>query len=455
MDIPIEPYKIRVIEPINLLPRGKRLERLENAYWNVFRLKSEDIFIDLLTDSGTSGISIYQLASLMASDETYAGSRSWYRFRDTVRRITGAEYVLPVHQGRAGERILYTSLMDVRAANIVPANTHFDTGRAVILNHGGKPIDLPIEKALYKEYTDPFKGNIDLDRLKKLISEVGADKIGFILLVITNNTYAGQPVSMENIKASKEIADKYGIPLVMDISRYAENAYFIKLYDEKYRDKPLIDIAREMLSYGDHFMMSAKKDGLAAMGGFIATRDKELYDIMSAKVVLEEGFVTYGGMAGRDMEEVATGLLEALDETYMKHRVGQVRYLGEILEENGVPVITPPGGHAVYIDAKESFPHIPIENFPADTFAAYLYLEGGVRGVGLGNLAFGEDRDYDGPELLRLAIPRRTYTNSHIEYVAKQVIRVYEKRKKINGLKLIWQPKIRGIRHFLAKLQPL
>ena len=455
LKVPYEPFKIRVVEPIRLLPREIRRIKLEEAYWNVFGIRSEDIYIDLLTDSGTSGLSIYQLAAIMASDEAYAGSRSWYRFRDAVRNILGVDYILPTHQGRSAERILYTSLMDIRRAYIVPANTHFDTGRAVILNYGGRPIDLPKGNALDRENLDRFKGGFDLDRLDRLIREEGAEKIAFILIVLTNNTLAGQPVSMENIRETREIADKYGLPLAMDISRYAENAYFIKMYEEGYRDKSLIEISREMLSYGDHFMMSAKKDGLAAMGGFIATRDEELFRYMQSKVVLEEGFVTYGGMTGRDMEEIAVGMYEALQLDYMEHRVGQVRYLGELLDSLGIPVIKPYGGHAIYIDAAEYLSHVLREYFPADTLAAYLYLEGGIRGVGLGLLAFGDEGEAPEYELLRLAIPRRTYTNHHIEYIAEVFRELDRKRRDIKGLKLVWQPKIKGVRHFLARLEPV
>lgn len=455
MKVPYEPFKIRVVEPIKLLPKEVRKIKMEEAGWNIFRLRSEDIFIDLLTDSGISGLSIHQLSAILSSDEAYAGSRSWFRFEEVVKQILRVDYILPVHQGRAGERILYTSLLDMRGGKYVPANTHFDTGRAVILNYGARPIDLPLDNALDRESSFPFKGNIDPNKLEKFIKMKGKEKIGFILLVLTNNTMAGQPVSMENIRVTREIADKYGLPLVMDISRYAENAYFIKKYEDGYRGKSLLEISREMLSYGDHFIMSAKKDGLAAMGGFIATRDERLYRYMQGRVVLEEGFVTYGGMAGRDMEEIAVGMYEALQLDYMEHRIGQVRYLGELLDALGIPVIKPYGGHAIYIDAAEYLSHIPREYFPADSLAAYLYIEGGVRGVGLGLLAFGDDGEAPEYELLRLAIPRRTYTNHHIEYVA-EVFREIDKRKReIKGLRLVWQPEIKGVRHFLARLEPV
>ena len=456
---PIEPYRIRMVEPVKLLPKEERLKRLNEASWNVFRLRSEDIFIDLLTDSGTGAMSIYQWAALMMGDEAYAGARSWFKFEEAVRDVLGIEYVLPVHQGRAAERILYTTLMDKRNAKIVPANTHFDTGRAVILNHGGRPLDLPVPEAKRPKLEAPFKGDMDTSALKKLIEKEGADKIAFILLVLTNNTIGGQPVSMDNIRAVKEISEEYNIPLVMDICRFAENAYFIKIRDERYRNKSISEIVKEMLSYGDHFIMSAKKDGLANIGGFIGTRSRELYEELAGRVVLEEGFITYGGLAGRDLEAIAQGLREVIDEDYLKHRIEQVKYFGELMEELGVPVIKPIGGHAVYVDALEAIPHIPREQFPADALAAFLYLESGVRAVGLGALAFAREENgkivYPDFELLRLAVPRRTYTSSQLEYVARSLASLLERKEKIKGLKVIWEPKVKGVRHFLAKLAPV
>lgn len=456
---PLEPYRIRMVEPVRLLTREERLARLKGAWWNVFRLRSEDVFIDLLTDSGTGAMSIHQWSSLMLGDEAYAGSRSWFRFEETVKSLLGLDYVLPVHQGRAAERILYTTLMERRRARIVPANTHFDTGRAVILNARGAPIDLPVPESSVRTSRHPFKGDMDLGALESLIKSRGPESIAFVLLVVTNNTAGGQPVSMDNIRAVKGVAERYGIPLVMDICRFAENAYFIKLRDERYRGKPVVEIAREMLSYGDHFVMSAKKNGLANIGGFIATRDPELYEELAARVVLEEGYITYGGLAGRDLEAMAQGLREALNEDYLRQRVEQVRYLGELLSSEGVPIIEPVGGHAVYIDALEALPHIPQDRFPADSLAAHLYLESGVRGVGLGALAFarreGREVVYPPFEYLRLAVPWRTYTNTHIEYVARSVSEVLRERRRIKGLRLVWEPKVKGVRHFLAKLEPV
>lgn len=459
MDPPMEFYRIKIVEPIKLLPPGERRRRLEEAWWNVFRLRSADVYIDLLTDSGTGAMSIYQLASLMLGDESYAGSRSWYRLEETVKNILGSDaLVLPVHQGRAAERILYTTLMRARRARIVPANTHFDTGRAVIINAGGEPVDLPTPRARSPEPL-AFKGDIDLEALEELIAREGPESIAFILLVLTNNTLGGQPVSMDNIAGARRIADRYGIPLVIDMSRFAENAYMIKEMDPRYAGRKLGDIAREMLSYGDHFIMSAKKDGLANIGGFIATRSEDLYQELAARVVLEEGYITYGGLAGRDLEAIAQGLIEVLDEDYMRHRIGQVRYLGRLLAEAGVPILKPVGGHAVYVDALEAVPHIPRENFPADSLAAALYLHSGVRAVGLGALAFSRRVNgrivYPERELLRLAIPRRVYTTTHLEYVAKSLASLLGEPSRIRGLKLVWEPSVPGVRHFLAKLKPV
>ena len=456
---PVEPYMIRSVMPVRLLPREERLRRLEEAWWNVFRLRSEDVFIDLLTDSGTGAMSVYQWAALMAGDEAYAGSRSWERFQSTVRALFGMEYVLPVHQGRAGERILYTTLMRLRRARVVPANTHFDTGRAVVLNAGGEPMDLPVPGAWDRRNRAPFKGDMDVAALEALVRERGPESIAFILLVLTNNTVGGHPVSLDNVRAVREVAERHGIPLVMDVSRIAENSYLVKERDPRYSSWSVAEILRETVRHADHIVMSAKKDGLANIGGFIATRDLQLYEELAARVVLEEGYVTYGGLAGRDLDAIAQGLRESIDEDYLRHRVGQVRYLGELLAERGVPVVEPVGGHAVYVDALEALPHIPRDEFPADALAASLYLESGVRAVGLGALAFARARpdgetEYPPFEYLRLAVPRRTYTNTQLEYTADALAGLIERPERIPGLQIEWQPRTPGVRHFLAKLKP-
>lgn len=455
---PVEPFKIKMVEPIRLLSRDERAKRLDEAHWNVFRLKSRDVFIDLLTDSGTAAMSHSQWASLMQGDESYAGSSSWFRLEETVRNVLGIDYILPVHQGRAAERILYRWLLRGYRRAIVPANSHFDTGKAIIEDSGGIPVDLPTPHSRDRSSRYSFKGDMDVSALESLMRREH-DNVPFILLVITNNTVGGQPVSIENIKAVREIADRYGKPLVMDICRFAENAYLVKERDPVRRSMSVRDIVREMLSYGDHFVMSAKKDGLANIGGFIATRVYDAYEELMARVVMEEGFITYGGMAGRDLEAIAQGLMEVVDEDYLRYRVEQVRYLGELLVHEGVPIIEPVGGHAVYVDALEALPHIPRSNYPADALAAYLYLESGVRGVGLGALAFsrviGGRVVYPERELLRLAIPRRVYTESHLKYVAKSLGKVIAERHKVKGLEIVWEPRIKGVRHFLAKLKPI
>ncbi len=446
-----------MIEKIGLPPREERYNRLVDAGWNVFRLRSRDVFIDLLTDSGTGAMSKDQWASLMMGDESYAGADSWYRFKEAVENVLGFPFVLPVHQGRAAERILYTTLLDIsKPADIVPANTHFDTGKAVIEFYGGKPFDLPVREALDYKTNYPFKGDIDLEELENTLS---TGNVSFILLVLTNNTMGGHPVSPENIRETRKLASDYDVPLVMDISRFAENAFLVKERHPSYRDKSVRDIVRETMSYADHVIMSAKKDGLANIGGFIATRSEELYNRMSGRVVLEEGYVTYGGLAGRDLDAIATGLREVIDEDYLKSRVSQTRYLHKRLAEEGVAVVHPYGGHAVYVDVLETLPHLPREQFPADALAVHLYLESGVRGVGLGALAFARETEegvvYPENEFLRLAIPRRVYTVSHLDYVAKSLGYVASRPREVKGLRIVWEPPIRGIRHFLARLEPV
>ncbi len=446
-----------MVEKIRLPPREERHKHLIEAGWNVFRLRSRDIFIDLLTDSGTGAMSKEQWASLMMGDESYAGADSWFRFNDAVEEVLGFPFVLPVHQGRAAERILYTTLLDKsKPANTVPANTHFDTGKAVIEFYGAKPLDLPIKEALNYKSNYPFKGDIDLKKLENVLS---TGKVSFILLVLTNNTMGGHPVSLENIRAARKLADDYSIPLVLDISRFAENAFLLKERHPLYQGKSVKEIVKETMFYADHAIMSAKKDALANIGGFIATKSEELYNEMSARVVLEEGYVTYGGLAGRDLDAIATGLREVIDENYLQSRISQTRYLYERLIEEGVPVVHPYGGHAVYIDALETLPHIPREQFPADALAVHLYLESGVRGVGLGALAFARETEkgveYPENEFLRLAIPRRVYTVSHIDYAARSLGVIVTNSRKVKGLRIIWEPPIKGIRHFLARLEPV
>ncbi len=456
---PAEPYRIKVVEPVRLLPRDERLRRIREAHYNVFYLRSRDIYIDLLTDSGTSAMSASQMAALMMGDESYAGAESFYHLLESVREVMGFPYVLPTHQGRGAENVAFRTLL--KKGDIVPGNGHFDTTRAHIVDKGGVPLDLPIPEALDPEVMHPFKGNIDLKGLENLLSSREGDRVPLVLMTITNNTYGGHPVSMDNIRRASEIAREYGKLFLMDVARFAENAWLIKERDPAYRDVSIREIVREMMSYADAVLFSAKKDALVNIGGFIALRDKELYERMARFLILHEGFPTYGGLAGRDLEAMAVGLREVLDETYLSWRIGQVRYLWSRLVENGIPVVKPYGGHAVYIDALKFLPHIPQSMFPADTLAAELYVEAGVRGVGLGSLAFAEvDREtgkvrYPKTEYMRLAIPRRVYTNLHMDWVAEGLRRLMERRDEVRGLRLVYPSMDTPLRHFIARLKPV
>lgn len=454
-----EPYKIKVVEPIRLLSRGEREKKIREAGYLVFGLKAEDVFIDLLTDSGTNAMSDNQWAGLMLGDESYACCKNFYRFEKAVQEILGFKYVLPTHQGRGAEKILYSQF--VKRGSTIPNNMHFDTTKSWIEYLGGDPVDLVIDEAYEVHNKHPFKGNMDPGKLKALIAEVGSEKIPLIIITITNNTGGGQPVSIANIREIKEIASEYNIPLSLDICRFAENAYFIKKREEGYSAKSIPEIVREMMAYADYCIMSCKKDALVNNGGFIATNDHNFYQGVAPMEVLNEGFLTYGGLAGRDLEAIARGLYEGIDERYLACRIGQVNYLGEKLLAEGIPILESPGGHAVYLDAKEMLPNIPQSQFPADAFTVKLYLESGIRACGLGALAFYRINKETGEpiypklELVRLAIPRRVYTQSHLDYVANSVVRTYQKRKEIRGLRLIEEPKVKGLRHFLGKLEPI
>lgn len=456
-DIMPEPYKIKMVEPIKLISREERETLLKEAGYNIFFLRGEDVYIDLLTDSGTSAMSQEQWSALMLGDEAYAGSRSFFRLKETVEKITGYPYVLPAHQGRAAE----SNVMDimVKKGMIVPGNMLFDTTRAHIQLRDGKPNDLVIAEGLDPQSRHPFKGNIDLDKLENTLQKYGRENIPFVLITITCNNNGGQPVSLANIKAAGQLAHKHGVPLLFDAARFAENCYFIKQREEGCAQKSIAEIAREIFSCGDGCMMSSKKDGLVNMGGFMAFNDRALYEKACQLSIINEGFPTYGGMAGRDMETLARGLEEVLELPYQRFRVGQVAYLAELLLEEGVPLVEPPGGHAVYIDGRRFLPHIPQSQFPAQVISVQLYIEGGIRSLELGSIAFAEkDKEtgaYRYPELdlLRLAIPRRVYTNSHMQYVAAHVIDVYRRRESLKGLKMIYQPPI--ARHFTCRLEPV
>ena len=456
MDFPIsEPFKIKMVENIYQSTVAQRLEWIKEASYNLFNLRSEHVYIDLLTDSGTGAMSDKQWAAIMTGDESYAGSSSYYNLKETIREITGFEYFLPTHQGRAAENVLFSVL--VKEGDIVPGNSHFDTTKGHIEFRKASAVDCTIDIASDTTAWHPFKGNIDLIKLENVLRENPAEKISCILTTITNNTSGGQPVSMENIRETGKLAGKYGIKFIIDSARFAENAYFIKLREDGYATKEIREIVREMFSYADGMTMSSKKDAIVNMGGFIGFRDEDLYSKASTYNIIYEGFITYGGMSGRDMNALAQGLLEGTEFSYLESRINQVAYLGEKLKDYGIPVMEPFGGHAVFIDAKKFLPGIPKEEFPAQTLALELYVEGGIRGVEIGALM--ADRDpvtrqnrYPELELVRLAIPRRVYTNNHMDYIAAVVNNVFERRSAINqGVRILWEAPI--MRHFTIRLK--
>ncbi len=453
----IEPFKIKVVEPIRMTTRAERLGCLKAASYNVFRLRSEDVLIDLLTDSGTSAMSSEQWAGIMRGDEAYAGSPSFFRFEETVKEIFGFEHVIPTHQGRAAERILFSTIC--QPGQVVPNNTHFDTTRANIEAAGARAIDLPVPEGLIPSDPRPFKGNMDVARLKALITEVGSEGIPLCILTVTNNTGGGQPVSMENFREVSEVCRAHGIPLYVDACRFAENAYFIKLREEGYAEKTIPEIVTEMFSYSDGCTMSAKKDGLANIGGFLATNDAWLAKRERDLLILTEGYPTYGGMAGRDLEAIAVGLREVLQEDYLEYRLASVRYLGEHISAEGVPIVQPPGGHAVYIDAAAFLPHVRALDLPGQSVVVELYMEGGLRGVEVGTVMFGRLDPETGEELpaalelVRLAMPRRVYTQSHVDFMVEAIVAVFRRRDGIGGFRLKYQAPT--LRHFTAKFEPL
>ena len=450
----IEPFRIKSVEPIRQTTREQRQQLLENAGYNLFLIASEYILIDLLTDSGTSAMSTEQWAALMRGDESYAGSPSFERLRESVQGIMGFRHVIPTHQGRAAERILFATMC--KPGDVVPNNTHFDTTRANCEFTGAEAVDLPVPEALQPALRHPFKGNMDTARLQALIERVGVARVPLVMLTVTNNSGGGQPVSLENIRAVKAVCSRYGIPLYLDACRFAENAYFIKLREPGYADKTPRAIAQEMFRHCDGCTMSAKKDGLANIGGFLCTNDDALAQQEENLLILTEGFPTYGGLAGRDLDAIAVGLNEALSEDYLNYRIASTSYLGDHISNEGVPIVQPPGGHAIYIDARAFLPHVPPAEFPGVALAAELYLEGGIRSVEIGTLMFGR-LGADGMEqpaamdLLRLAIPRRVYTQSHIDYVVEVILDVWRRRDKIRGLELLYQAP--ALRHFTARLR--
>jgi tryptophanase len=444
----IEPFRIKSVEPISWTTRDLREQLLRAAYYNLFLLPAEDVLIDLLTDSGTGAMSTHQWAGLMEGDESYAGGRSFDHFRDSIQHIFGYKHVIPTHQGRAAERILFN--VACKKGDVVPNNTHFDTTRANVEFVGAEAVDLVIPEGRQPSLKHPFKGNMDVEALETLICNVGRARVPLVMLTVTNNSGGGQPVSMENIRQVSAVCRQNGIPLYFDACRFAENAYFIKLREPGYASKTPQQIAQAMFSYGDGCTLSAKKDGLANIGGFLCTNDDTLAQREKDLLILTEGYPTYGGLAGRDLEAIAVGPQEVLHEDYLQYRIASIAYLGDHIAAQGVPIVQPPGGHAVYIDARAFLPHIPPAQFPGVALAAELYLEGGIRSVEIGTLMFGAAAKMD---LVRLAIPRRVYTQSHIDYVVEIILEVWKNRDKICGLKLSHEAPF--LRHFTARLEPV
>ena len=456
MELPFaESYKIKMVEPLRRTTRSEREQYIKDAHYNLFNLRSEQVFVDLLTDSGTGAMSDRQWSEMMLGDESYAGASSYYKLKDAITDITGFNYFLPTHQGRAAENVLFSAM--IKKGDVVPGNAHFDTTKGHIEFRNAEAIDCTIDEAYDTTLDHPFKGNIDLKKLEKVYQSHSAEMIPMVIVTITCNTSGGQPVSMQNIRAVAQLSKKYGVKVVFDSARFAENAYFIKIREAGYADKSIQEIVREMFSYGDAMTMSSKKDAIVNMGGFIGFREESLFKKASVFNIMFEGFITYGGMSGRDMNALAQGLHEGTEFDYLETRIGQVAFLGQLLKDAGIPVQYPFGGHAIFVDAKRFLPQVPAAEYLAQTLAVELYLEGGVRGVEIGTIM--ADRDpitrenrYPNLELVRLAIPRRVYTNNHMEYVAACLINVWERRHSITkGYKITYEAPI--LRHFTVQLE--
>ncbi|NOT35676.1 MAG: tryptophanase [Candidatus Eisenbacteria bacterium] len=457
MRFPAEPFRIKVVEPLRRVTREERERLITEAGLNIFAVPADSIYVDLLTDSGTSAMSDRQWAGLMMGDESYAGSRNFFHFRDAVRDIFGFEHVIPTHQGRVAENLLFSTVL--KRGDLVPNNIHFDTTRANVEHQGARALDLVIDEGLDPSAEHPFKGNLDPAKLERVLSEHGRDKVPLVMITVTNNSGGGQPVSMANVRAVREVCRRHQVPLIFDACRFAENCYFIQQREPGYANHDIRQIARELFSHGDGCTMSAKKDGLVNIGGFLALNDGEWARNITNLLILIEGFPTYGGLAGRDLEAIAIGLQEVLDADYLAFRIGQVAALGNQLDRAGVAIVKPVGGHAVYIDARRFLPHIPQSQFPGQSLVVALYREYGIRAVEVGSLMFASPDPVTGEivypqlDLVRLAVPRRVYTTEHMRYVGDSVIALHRERARLNGLKLTYEAPV--LRHFTARLEEL
>ncbi|MBZ5589826.1 MAG: tryptophanase [Acidobacteriia bacterium] len=451
----IEPFRIKVVEPLRMTTREERAELIKRAGYNPFRLKAEHVLIDLLTDSGTGAMSTHQWAGIMEGDESYAGARSFYRFEAAVRGIFGHTHVIPTHQGRASERLLCRAV--VKPGDVIPGNTHFDTTRANIEDAGAEARDLVIDEGRDPDVDHPFKGNIDLAALERCLAEAGRERVPFVLITVTNNSGGGQPVSMANLKGARAICDRFGVPLLLDAARFAENAYFIKLREPGYGDRTPREIAREMFGLSDGAMMSMKKDAFGNIGGVISINSDEWADSIRTRLILTEGFITYGGLAGRDLEALAVGIDEILDEEYLKYRIASTAYVGNNLAAAGVPLLKPIGGHAVYLNGRKFCAHLPDAKLPGWSLSVALYEHVGVRACEIGNVMFGTQDQKTGSwkwpalDLVRLAIPRRTYTQSHMDYVVEGIAELHQRRTEIRGLRFVHRPAV--LPHFTATFE--